>query len=179
MANLLPKKERRIFESEYIFRLLIVVLLFLIATFLLGVALLLPSYFISNSKEESIKRQSELLQKTIAQREGDATVSSLLSTKQKIDALIETQNKIPKTEVIQSIIQNINENITVDAFYYTKKGESLGEIRITGRAISRAELLSFSDRLKKENLFKAVDLPVSSLAQEANIVFSIIISGDF
>jgi len=69
MANLLPQKERGRLELEYRLRLLIVSLLFLMVTFTVGVIFLLPSYFISKSKEESIMRQSDLLKKTITLRE--------------------------------------------------------------------------------------------------------------
>lgn len=179
MANLLPKKERRRFEWEYKFRLLSLALLFFVVLLSLGVVFLLPSYFVSESKEESIERQSELLQKTIALREEDTSVSSLLATKQKINVLTSVQKQVLQTEVMQTIIQNIESDITVDAFYYTQGEDSVGEMRITGRADSRTALLAFSGRLKKESLFDRVDLPVSSLARDSNIVFSITLNGDF
>ncbi|MFC1732245.1 hypothetical protein ACFL6I_18210 [candidate division KSB1 bacterium] len=179
MANLLPKKERKRFEWEYKFRLLTILLLFLMATIVLGIILLLPSYFVSKSKGESIGRQSELLKKTIIFREGDTSVTSLLSTKQKINQLVETQKQVLQTEIIQTIIQNTDENVAVDAFYYKKGTDSDGEMKVTGKADSRTALLSFSDRLKKESLFDRVDLPVSSLARDSNITFSITLNGDF
>jgi Tfp pilus assembly protein PilN len=179
MANLLPKKERRRFDWEYNLRLLTVVLLLLTATFAFGAVLLLPSYFISESKGESIGRQSELLQKTISLRESDVSMASLLATKQKIDQLVVVQEQIPQTEIIQSIIKNIDENVTVDAFYYTREQDHVGKMRITGRANSRNDLLSFSDRLEKDNLFNHADLPVSSLVRDSDIIFSITLEGDF
>lgn len=179
MANLLPQKERKRFEWEYRFRLLTILLLFLMATIVLGTVLLLPSYFVSQSKGESIGRQSELLKKTITLREGDVSVASLLATKQKINQLVDVQNQILQTEIIQTIIQNIDTDITVDAFYYTQGMGSDGEMKITGKADSRTALLSFSDRLKKESLFTRVDLPVSSLARDSDIIFSITLNGDF
>ncbi|MEX1120221.1 MAG: hypothetical protein WD509_02940 [Candidatus Paceibacterota bacterium] len=179
MANLLPKKERKRFEWEYRSRLFIVVLFFFGVTAMFGSALLLPSYFVSQSKEESIKRQSELLQKTIIVREKDTSVATLLATKQKIDQLTVIQNRVLQTKVIQTIIQNTDSNITIRAFYYERKGDTQGEMKISGTARSRTSLLAFSDRLKKESLFSGVDLPVSSLAQDSNITFSIVLTGDF
>ena len=179
MANLLPQKERKRFEWEYKSRLLTIALLFLMSTIALGIILLLPSYFVSKSKGESISRQSELLKKTISLRESDTSVMSLLATKQKINQLVEVQKQVLQTEIIQTIIQNTDENITIDAFYYTQETGSGGEIRITGKADSRTALLSFSDSLKKENLFSRVDLPVSSLARDSDITFSITLNGDF
>ncbi len=179
MANLLPQKERGRFELEYRLRLLIVSLLFLMVTFTVGVIFLLPSYFISKSKEESIMRQSDLLKKTITLREGDISVKSLLSTKQKINQLILIQKHTPQIEIMRAIIRNINSGVTVNAFYYIREKDTEGEIKITGKANSRTKLLSFSNRLKKEGIFKRVDLPVSNLAKDSNIAFSITLNGDF
>ena len=179
MANLLPQKERKRFLWEYRFRLFTVAMLFFAATMLFGTILLLPSYFVSESKEVSILRQSELLEKTISIREGDPSLISLLSTKQKITALEDVQKQVLQSEVLQAIIKSIDENITVGAFYYTQKGESSSEMRITGVADSRSALLLFSDRLKKESLFDRVDFPVSSLAQDSDITFSMLLTGNF
>ena len=179
MANLLPKKERKHFEWEYRFRLLIILLLFTMVTFALGIVFLLPSFFVSQSKEKSIERQSELLQKTITLRERDMSVASLRSINQKINKLTAVQEQVLQTEIMQTIIKNLDKDITIDAFYYTHKIDSDGEMRITGKAKSRTSLLSFSDRLKKESLFNNVDLPVSSLARDSNIVFLITLNGDF
>jgi len=179
MANLLPQKERKRFLWEYRFRLLTVAMLLLATTMLFGIILLSPSYFVSESKEISILRQSELLKKVISLREGDSSVASLLSTKQKINTLEDVQRQVPQTEVLQAIIKSADEDVTVDAFYYTRGGESNSEMRITGVAGSRSALLLFSDRLKKEILFDRVDLPVSSLARDSDIVFSILLTGNF
>ena len=179
MANLLPQKERKHFELEYKFRLLVVSLLFLMATFIIGIIFLLPSYFISQSKGKSIMRQSELLKKTITLREGDISVKSLLSTKQKINQLILIQKQIPQIKIVRTIIRNISKGVTVDAFYYIKNKKNEGEVKIVGKANSRTKLLSFSNRLKKEGIFKRVDLPVSNLAKDSNITFSITLNGDF
>lgn len=174
MANLLSQKEKKRFKWEYRFRLIIIILLFCTATFSFGVVLLLPSYFVSQLKEESIVRQSELLKETIAFREIDISAATLLATKQKINALTSVQEQVPQTKIIQTIIQNIDENIVVDTFYYKK-----GEMKITGRADSRTALISFSNRLEKEELFNRVDLPISSLARDSDIIFSITLNGGF
>jgi len=179
MANLLPKKERKRFEWEYRFRFLTITLLFLTATFLLGTVFLLPSYFVSQSKGESIGLQSELLQKTITLRESDVSVTSLLATKQKINQLVLVQEQVLQTELLQKVVGSADNNIALDGFYYNRGENSEGEMKITGRAHSRSTLLSFSERLKKESLFSRVDLPVSSLAKDSNIIFSITLTGDF
>ena len=174
MANLLPQKERKHFEWEYRFRVVTIVLLFCMATLVFGSVLLLPSYFISQSKGESIERQSELLKKTIALREGDASIESLFLTKQKIDALVKLQAQVPQTKIIHAIIQNLSTDVSVHTFNYVK-----GEMKIAGSAQSRKALILFSDQLKKEKLFNDVDLPVSSLARDSDITFSITLRGDF
>lgn len=179
MANLLPAKERKQFQREYFFRVAVVVLVFLLFSGMLSVVLLLPSYFISKTKEDSIERQSALIQKAIALRENDVSLASLVHTKQKLDALRSAQGQVLQSDVIRTVVSAVDASIAVGAFYYTSRPNEEGELRITGRAVSRTSLIAFADRLKKESLFSSVDLPVSSLAQDSNIVFSITIKGAF
>ncbi len=179
MANLLPQKERKSFEWEYRSRLVVIILLFFIVTFVIGVVFLLPSYFISQSKNESIARQFELLEKAIELREEDVSVKSLLAVKQKINELTIVNGQVPQTKILQVIIDSMDSHVTVNAFFYIQSKDKNSEMRITGTAESRTALLSFSDRLKKEELFELVDFPVSSLARDSDIVFSIILSGNF
>lgn len=164
---------------EYRIRLLTVSFLFLLFTGLFATVLLLPSFFVSRSKEASIERQSQLLQKAIAFRESDYSTASLLAVKQKLNELTTLERKTLQTEIIDAVVRSTDSAITVDAFYYTKKVGAGAELKITGHALSRTALISFSDRLKQEHLFKEVDLPVSSLARDANIIFSITLKGDF
>ncbi|OGG55181.1 hypothetical protein A3D62_00125 [Candidatus Kaiserbacteria bacterium RIFCSPHIGHO2_02_FULL_49_11] len=178
MANLLPKEERIRFEREYLYRLVIVGLSFFIALGIFGFALLLPSYFLSKSKEASIRDQSEFLQKAVTIREQDVSSEFLARTKQKLIELDSSGGRTLPTSLIDTIIKNKESTVTIDALYYTRSAEE-GSVRITGRAASRASLLSFSDRLQQEEVFSKVDLPVSHLAKETNIIFSMTLSGKF
>ncbi len=177
MANLLPLKERKHFEREYLLRLVILVLLFFLLSTIFGVILLLPSYFVSSLKEETITRQSELLDKAIESRGQNTSVASFTATKNKIQQLTEVQKQVPQTELIHTVVKNLSPQVTVDAFYYTNGSAS--QLRITGRSDSRVGLIEFADRLRAESLFNSVDLPVSSLARDSNIVFSITLVGNF
>lgn len=179
MSNVLPPHDKKYLKREYTLRLFTVFFLFLLSTGLFATILLLPSYFISQSKEASIERQSQLLQRAITFRESDRSTASLVTTKQKLNELAALRMQTPHTDVISAVVRSTDSTITVDAFYYTKKSVDNAELKITGRALSRAALLSFSDRLKRERVFERVDLPVSSLARDANIVFSITLEGDF
>jgi hypothetical protein len=50
---------------------------------------------------------------------------------------------------------------------------------VSGKAVSRDALLSFSKALKSNHRFESVDLPVSNLAKSKDIEFSISIKGTF
>ena len=179
MSNLLPPQDKKRLLLEYDIRLLAVFLFLLLFTGLLASTFLLPSYFISQSKAASIERQSELLKRAITFRESDLSVASLVTTKQKLGGLSAIESKTPHIEVIGAIVRSTDSSVTVDALYYTKNADGSAELKLTGRALSRVALISFSDRLKKEPLFEQVDLPVSNLARDANIIFSITLKGKF
>lgn len=180
MANVLPQKERKRFEMEYKLRLVVVILALLSIAIVFGAILLLPSFFVSQLKEESIMRQSELLQRAIAIRESDTSTALLVALRSKVEALEAVQGQVLQTKLIETISQNTDASVTVDAFYYTRgAGGGESQLKITGRAATRTALISFVDRLKQESLFSMVDLPVSNLAKDSNIVFSITLEGEF
>ncbi|MCW9054824.1 MAG: PilN domain-containing protein [Candidatus Pacebacteria bacterium] len=179
MANVLPQKERKRFQREYALRLGVVVLVLVIISAVFCSILLVPSFFMSILKEESIARQSELINKAIAIREKDASTASLLIFRQKLNALKEIQEQVLQTDVIETIARNTNDSVVVDALYYTKGSDATSQVKVSGRARSRTMLITFADNLNQEHLFTSVDLPVSNLAKDSNIVFSMTLTGEF
>jgi Tfp pilus assembly protein PilN len=178
MANLLPKEERRRGEREYILRITSVSLFLFLVLVLFGIVLLLPSYFFSELQGRSVKERSELISRTISLREQDASSIILTATKQKVEELTRAQAQVSQITLIKTITGNLTPEVTISRFFYTR-AESGNTVKIFGNATSREALTMFLEKLKQEELFTRVDLPVSSFARDADIDFSITLSGDF
>jgi hypothetical protein len=178
MANLLPIKERKRGQREYTLRLSAVILIFFITAVVFGSVLLLPSYFFAELKLKSVKEQSVLVQRAIELRGQDVSGVLLTGTKQKLIELDTAQTQISQITLINAVNANRGQGIMIRSYFYTYAKDE-NSIKIFGTASTREALTSFSERLKQESLFSRIDLPVSSLAKDTNIDFSITLFGDF
>lgn len=161
-------------------RVSIVVIVFLFFTILAGGAQLIPSYFISESKERATKEHADIIKKSVAKREKDISIIVLLETKEKLKLLTSDENNISLVAIFKKIINSKPSGINIDGIFYDKsQTEKKTEILITGEADAREPLLEFKKLLAVETLFTNVILPVSNLASDSDIKFSIRITGNF
>ena len=180
MRNLLSQKDKKILQSEYRLRVSIVVITFLFFTILAGGAQLIPSYFISESKERAAKKLSSIVKESVAKREKDVSITVLLETKEKLKLLTFDENSVSLGAIFKKIIDNKPSGINIDGIFYDKSQTGKGtEILITGEAGAREPLLEFKKLLGIETLFTDVVLPVSNLASDKDIKFSIKVTGNF
>lgn len=73
------------------------------------------------------------------------------------------------TEVINLIDHLAGEGVTVNRFAFGEKEK----LTINGVASTRPELSDFRDRLAAEDIFSSVELPLASLVNEKDAIFSI------
>lgn len=180
MRNLLSQKDKKILHSEYKLRVVITVLMFLFFTILAGGVELIPSYFISESKERSTKEHSDIIKESVAKREKDVSSTVLLETKDKLKLLLFDEKDVSLADLFEKILDNKPSRIKISGiFYYESQTGTKPEILIKGKADVREPLLEFKKLLNKEVKFTEVLLPVSNLASDRDIKFSIKINGNF
>lgn len=180
MRNLLSQKDKKILLSEYKTRVSIVVIIFLFFTILAGVVQLIPSYLISESKERAAQELSSIIKESVAKREKDVSVIVLLETKEKLKLLAFDENNVSLAAIFKKIIKNKPNGVNINGIFYNKSQTGKGtDILITGEADAREPLLEFKKLLGIETLFTGVMLPVSNLASDSEIKFSITVTGNF
>ncbi|MFQ5661917.1 MAG: hypothetical protein ACE5F2_01550 [Candidatus Paceibacteria bacterium] len=180
MRNLLSQKDKKILHSEYKLRVLITVLMFLFFTILAGGVELVPSYFISESKERATKEHSDIIKESVAKREKDVSSTVLFETKEKLTLLSFDEKSVSLRALFESVLDNKPKSVRINGISYDKsRAGEVSKIFVTGEADAREPLLEFKKLLNKEAQFTEAFLPVSNLASDRDIKFSITITGNF
>ncbi len=173
MINLLSPQYKIEITRNYYMRLGIVSVLFVIVLVLVAVVFLIPSY-IAVSTEEKVKKD-ELTQ--LAQSrdpELDKISASIQSINGKLAVFSEpyVQASFPK-EILAPILQIDVPGITIYEFFYTVVEPTKKTISIRGDAVSRENLLTFTEQLEKTGLFEKIDVPISNLLRGDNVSFGL------
>src|SRR3989344_3730340 len=153
MFNLLPKNLKEKIKTEYKLRKITVILIFIICLQLSFLIFLTPSWLISFYKEKEVTSQSEEIKKHLS----DSSLSEVIVTIRGINT-----NLSKKTS-----------SIKIDELAYILGQENTAEIIIGGTSLTREALVSFVKALEDSKSFNKVNLPISNLAKDKNISFSI------
>lgn len=169
MANILPKNKKDAIRKEYRLRLATIGLLLIAASILIVTVSMLPSYILLTFRENTVQEQINIEKER--QEEVDLSQSDIL---QRAQAQIESATLTSSDQELSSIVRVITESrsnaIAISHLSYGRKDTS---ISVSGMAATRDDLLSFRDALRQQPLFSAAELPVSSLAKNNRVPFSI------
>jgi hypothetical protein len=175
MFHLLPDSDKKILHREYNARVLLVILGFVFLTILVAGILLLPSYVLTRSREQvALARDQDLSQSSKVQQ--GQTVNTTLTNDQTLLTVLAPATA-STTESFSAIVQTVatdaSSDAKIDSFFYSASPQAPVTVTINGMGTSRESLVAFSHRLENEPAFASVVLPVSDLAQDSNIPFSI------
>jgi hypothetical protein len=179
MRNLLSQQDKKKVIREHKFRIIIVSLLFTFFTMLTALVLLIPSYIISNYREGIMRTQSDIMQKSIESREKNISNIILNDVKIKLKLLEVEDGNMFLADILEEIIDQKTSGVRIEEFFYRELADGNNEILVNGIAVSRESLLQFRKNLENRNIFTKVILPVSNLASDTDIKFSINIIGKF
>jgi hypothetical protein len=170
MVNLIPKKEKKKMIMGFRLRLVTLFLLTLDFCILVTLVVLLPSYFLSITKNSvaSAKLETQKLDPALVSEE----LAVIEDINNKLD-LIEKAEKnkfLLSADVINAILLKKRSDIKITQISYQNdaRGKKIG---VTGTAPSREVLLLFRLALESSPAFKSVDLPISNFVKGSNIQF--------
>ncbi len=176
MFNLLPENLRNKIKKEYRFRLAIVVLSFVILSQISFLVFLFPSWLISFYKEKDYLVKSDEISKTISALDVASTTSFIKVLNQKLSNINEAMEYPAMMPVFDSILSVKSSAIRLSGIYYTSTDSNSAVVTISGMSDKRDSLVSFTDSLRKIDSFASVDLPISNLAKDKNIDFTVSIN---
>jgi Tfp pilus assembly protein PilN len=177
MTNLLPNSEKHSIQKEYQSRILVVVLCFFIIEILIATGFLLPTYFLAASKEREAADRIAVLKKSMLS--DDVMRSILTTTNQKLKLLNTDEGKPSIQEIFARAAGKKVSGVSILSLDYALRSGQGGEVVLQGIAESREELVAFKKGLEQDTLFSEVVLPVSDLAKDHNVSFSITLHGAF
>src|SRR3989344_5493752 len=145
MINLIPKEEKKKMVRNFYYKLVILFLLTLGASFLILFMAILPSYFLSSVKDNIVNEKLQIQKSESIPLPDQQTLAMIKDLNNKLDLI---------------------ENVKNDPLQGKK-------ISIQGTAPSREILLLFRQALEDGTTFKQVDLPISNFVKGSNIQFSL------
>ena len=179
MLNLLTTEEKNNMRKLYRVRFITLALIATLLVAIIGAILLLPSLIASQLNRDNIIKEHENLNESIALREQEDSDIFLKNAVDKLNALRAREDNTLVHNIIATIAENRSPSIKLAGFTYETTEEEGKRLTINGVSETRAGLLSFAQTLEALPAFEEVEFPVSNLAQDSDISFSLSIKGDF
>ncbi len=174
MINLVPAVVRKAIITEYWFR--VVSVWFLIASIInISITLFaLPGYVLVTSQVSTYAQSAA----EAAQRveEYDFSAGALVKANVLAEKIFDMRNVDNFSEIISSFEEIQGEDIVIEGFTFNRDKNSLAPLVIEGEAKDRRALADFKDRLSKLENISEVILPISDLAKNKDIQFSMTIN---
>ncbi len=178
MFTFLKGEYRQKVVAEYRKRLLVPRLCLLVLLLLVLVGLTLPSFISLRSRNEGILLERDAYSKKMSE-DGQIEIKSQLKVMREMIAFLKQDMKnTPLISVIDRVLSEKKSDVTISGLSLERKGEGWS-INLSGRAIGRDALVDFSKKLASIHSFSLVDLPVSSLAKNKDISFTISLRSKF
>lgn len=169
--NLLPEEKKGNIKKAYRMRVFVLLLIMLSISGAVSLIFMLPSFLAASIRYSEISLNKENLEKDTPELlEIENLKSSLEEIKNKMKAL-KAEDRVLFSETIRQIVDSKSSGISLRSFSYNVKEEQI-DLRITGVANDRDNLTSFVKNLNEGGTFSDANLPVSDLAGDSNISFS-------
>ncbi len=175
MGNLLPTEYKKEIYRMYKIRLLIVFMIFVSFTGLVILIFLAPIFLSVNFEFQSLEKERAILEAETPELKVITELESKVSGINRKIQVLGQDSESKTTKVLSEIISNKTTGIKIKSISYSKK-ETGAIIFLRGEATTRESLVLFAKRLEDIDNFTDVNLPVSNLAKDRDLVFSITFS---
>lgn len=170
MINLIPPKAKKIVTREYWTRAAVVWFFMLSFALLIMAFLCVPTYILIHSLESAMASQINYA------KAEQGSFKELERTIKDTNALVNHLNRDEGKMSFGSLVNDLDEvagaNVTLTQFGFVEEEGVLKQVSLLGHANTRVALSNFRDALEAHGLFGAVDLPISNLAKDKDITFS-------
>lgn len=168
-TNLLPEEEKRAIILEKSFRIIKFFGITIIGTFIIGIALLAPSYLPLYFQNNEFKNSLLVQQEAAAKIDYGKIVSDALQIQATISSLRQTADNSSAALDIFDLLAAQQTGIIVSEFTIDKNAS----ITIIGNAATRNDLLAFEQYLRDSSRLRDLASPLANIIKEANINFNL------
>lgn len=177
MINVLPLDQKIALRKEYRLRLVTLCLFVFSILVFLASFLLLPAYVLSKEKVSTLEIQLQKYNEENPTTSVD-NLTKLISNINNNLAILNKEN--PSISVVDDMLGTILASrvsgITISRMSYRMSLEEKNTFELNGRAVDRASLRSFEDKLKESSKVESTDLPVSNFTKRSNIDYSLTVT---
>ena len=174
MINLIPKQAKKRLVVEYWARVFSTWGILWSVALLVGASVIFPTFILITSQVEVYETSAAEALAKVANFENVSV--SLVEANQQARLILDEQ-KLPVFSDYIALVKSLQgDDIQISSIGLSRKNDSLEPISLSGVATDRQALASFRDRLLADEQVSSVDLPISNLAQDKNISFSITVT---
>lgn len=174
MINLIPQSAKKNIVTEYWVRVISAWLLLWAFALMCGAAILFPAYILVSSQVTVYEESAELASQKVSDYES-ASVALVRASKQASE-IVKQAEATSVSSYIDLFTQLQGTEILIDRINLTQDGVEILPVNISGSASNRQSLASFRDRILEHPLITEVNLPISNLATDKDIQFSITVT---
>lgn len=173
MVNLISPARARSLYVLYLTRLAGVALLMLGMTGVVIAVLLLPSYFVIHAEIDQAAEYVAAATQLADERAKGQSQEVLQQFHELVTQLSATSHTSSYAHILELTTQDRPLGLGVSAVQVTYDDAGNATVLLSGTARTRAELIAFSNALKKVPELSAVVVPVSALVADVNAAFTI------
>ncbi len=170
MINLIPPQCKTLVKKEYLFRVSAVASIIIACALFASAIALLPAYVLLGAhvgsmtkiNEESVQKNAEYIRAT----------EELEKTALLVAQLAKGTHPVSPTEVLIHIEQALSSEVALEGISLSLDATKI-QVQARGTAKSRESLRLFLETLKKDTFFADAQVPVSDLARDKNLIFTL------
>lgn len=174
MINLIPPSAKARIRTEYWVRAASLWLFILASVAVIFAVALLPTQVLITTQSGYHLEQETT---TTASSTGSVSAARLLSVaNEEARLLVEmsrTHDLMPLVEIVNAAAKR--DAVQVSGFEFSRAGDAMAPVRVSGVAPDRAALASFRDTLLADVHIEQVELPISNFAKNRDIEFSLML----
>ena len=177
MLNLVTPEYHVILQREYRARTAAVALFLLAGVMVIGIGFLFPSYILSRTARLTAQKEIAVVESGLSNAE--TSPQAVIEQANKKLVLLSGDTSSSMTELLALVISYKPSGLLLTSFFYTAESTDKGSLQISGVAQSRDDLVVLRRSLERQSRFTNVALPVSNLAKNQDIPFTVSLSVTF
>lgn len=174
MINLIPQKAKRNLSIEYWIRVVSVWFTTWAVSLCIGASVLLPTYVLIGSQIDVYEASATAASEKVADYENVSTALVQASLQAK---MIMSEMRAPLFSEYITLFEELQgEDVSLTQVSMDRNGGEVSPVALNGVADNRQSLASFRDRLLASEEVVSVDLPISNLARDKDIPFTLTVT---
>ncbi len=174
MINLIPPTAKRKIIVEYWLRVVSVWFYIWTAAMIGSVAIMFPAYVLIHSQVSVYEQSAQSASEKVANFE---EVKKQIEQSNELATKMQNQLTLPLISDYVSLFRSLEgQGVTITSIDISRSDAAVSPIRISGLATTRQSLASFRDRISADGRVEKVDLPLSNLAKDKDIQFSLTVT---